>query len=59
MNPLKLHYPVHAPGGQVLLPALSTLTDSMITELIEACPVKAFGFQKITRYGNIASDLKV
>jgi HD-GYP domain-containing protein (c-di-GMP phosphodiesterase class II) len=58
MNALKIHYPVHAPDGQVLLPALSTLTDTMITELIDTCPVKAFGFQRITRYGNIASDLQ-
>jgi HD-GYP domain-containing protein (c-di-GMP phosphodiesterase class II) len=57
MNALKLHYPVHAPGGQVLLPALSTLTDAMITELIDACPVKAFHFRKITQYGDIAADL--
>jgi HD-GYP domain-containing protein (c-di-GMP phosphodiesterase class II) len=58
MNAMKLHYPVHAPGGQVLLPALSTLTDSMITDLIDACPVKAFRTQKITQYGDIASDLQ-
>jgi HD-GYP domain-containing protein (c-di-GMP phosphodiesterase class II) len=58
MNTLKLHYPVHAPGGQVLLPALSTLTDSIITELIDACPVKTFPLRKITQHGSIASDLQ-
>lgn len=58
MNALKLHYPVHAPGGHVLLPALSTLTDVIITELIESCPIKTFRFQKITQYGDIAADLQ-
>jgi HD-GYP domain-containing protein (c-di-GMP phosphodiesterase class II) len=58
MNPLKLHYPVHAPGGQVLLPALSTLTDAMITELIDACPIKDFHSRKVTQFGDIAADLQ-
>ena len=58
MNELKLHYPVHAPGGQVLLPALLTLNDAIITELIDACPIEAFHFQKITQHANIAVDLQ-
>jgi HD-GYP domain-containing protein (c-di-GMP phosphodiesterase class II) len=58
MNALKLHYPVHAPGGRVLLPALSTLTEEIITELIDSCPVKTFDFHKITEYGNISADLQ-
>lgn len=58
MNALKLLYPVHAPGGQVLLPAVSPLTDTIITDLIDASSVKNFPFQKITEYGNIAADLQ-
>ena len=58
MNALKLHYPVHAPGGQVLLPALSTLTDAIVAELVDAYPAKAFHFRKITQYGDIAADLE-
>lgn len=58
MNSLKLHYPVHAPGGQVLLPALSNLSETILTELIESCPIKAFDFRKITQHGNIGEDLR-
>jgi HD-GYP domain-containing protein (c-di-GMP phosphodiesterase class II) len=58
MDALKLHYPVHAPGGRVLLPALSTLSDAMIEELIGASPVKAFHFRKITQHADIAADLQ-
>jgi HD-GYP domain-containing protein (c-di-GMP phosphodiesterase class II) len=58
MNALKLLYPVHAPGGQVLLPALSPLTDTIITELIDDSHLKSFPFQKITEYGTIAADLQ-
>ena len=58
MNALKLHYPVHAPGGKVLLPALSTLTDAIITEMVDSCPVEVFHFRKITQYGDIAADMK-
>jgi HD-GYP domain-containing protein (c-di-GMP phosphodiesterase class II) len=59
MNALKLHYPVHAPGGNVLLPALPSLSDNILAELIDSCPVKAFSFRKITQYGDIAADLQI
>jgi HD-GYP domain-containing protein (c-di-GMP phosphodiesterase class II) len=59
MNALKLHYPVHAPGGNVLLPALSALTDSILAELIGSCPNRAFEFLKVTQYGDIAADLQI
>jgi HD-GYP domain-containing protein (c-di-GMP phosphodiesterase class II) len=58
MNALKLHYPVHAPGGKVLLPALAALTDNVLVELIDTCPDKAFDYLKVTQYGNIAAHLR-
>jgi HD-GYP domain-containing protein (c-di-GMP phosphodiesterase class II) len=58
MNSLKLHYPVHAPGGKVLLPALFALTDTVLAELIDACPEKSFPYLKVTQYGNVAADLR-
>ena len=42
----------------MLLPALCPLTDTTITDLIDACPIKDFHFRKITEYGTIAADLQ-
>jgi HD-GYP domain-containing protein (c-di-GMP phosphodiesterase class II) len=58
MKPLKLNYPVHAPGGKVLFPALSALTDPVLADLIDNCPDQAFKNLKVTQHGNIAANLR-
>ncbi len=54
---LKLHHPVQAPNGKVLLPAGALLTDQVIAELIHSTRHETFGHMKVMQYGSIADNL--
>lgn len=54
---MKLHYPVHAPDGKVLMPAGTELTDQAIAELIRSSHDRTFDFVNVMQYGTIADNL--
>lgn len=54
---LKLHKPVHAPGGKLLLPAEAVLTTGSLDDLIRKSRHETFDQLKVMDYGSIAADL--
>jgi len=55
---LKLHYPVHAPDGKVLLPAGAGLTDQVVADLIRAAQNETFELKNVMRHGSIEANLR-
>lgn len=54
---LKLHKPVHAPGGKVLLPEGAVLTESALDDLIQSSRHESFDHLSVMAHGSIAADL--
>ena len=54
---LKLHYPVYAPDGNVLISAGTTLTDQIIADLTCASQKENFDILKVMHHGSIAASL--
>jgi HD-GYP domain-containing protein (c-di-GMP phosphodiesterase class II) len=55
---LKLHHPVYAIGGNVLVPAGTVLTDQVIADLTRASQNESFNFLKVMHHGSIETDLR-
>jgi HD-GYP domain-containing protein (c-di-GMP phosphodiesterase class II) len=55
---LKLHYPVRAPDGNVLIPAGTALTDQVMADLTRASQNERFNFLKVMHHGSIEADLR-
>lgn len=55
---LKLHYPVHAPDGKVLIHADATLTDQIIADLTRSAQNESFDILKVMHHGSIEANLR-
>lgn len=54
---LRLHFPVHLPNGNVLLPDGAVLTDQAIAELVRTSQKEAHASLKVMQQGTIAANL--
>lgn len=54
---LKLRYPVHAPGGNVLLPEGTTLTEQVVADLIRSSRNESYDLLQVMKHGSIAGNL--
>ncbi len=57
MDMVKLHYPVHALDGELLLPAGTVLSDETLKELIASGRTKACAAYPLLDYGMVRHDL--
>lgn len=55
---LKLQHPVHAPDGNILIPAGTALTDQVMADLIRASEKESFNLLKVMHHGSIEADMR-